>query len=74
MYVGFFKDTGHDCTYAVCNIPFHMSETPEQNRQPRFEEVKSVLSRQWFLAEKHSIVGWYVTGCTKKNDSEAEIC
>ena len=30
----------------VCNMPFHMNETSEQNRQQYFEEVKSELKNK----------------------------
>jgi hypothetical protein len=41
----------------VCNMPFQMSETSEQNRQHYFEEVPSFLKMS----------------CTKKRQSEAEL-
>ena len=41
MYVVVFE--GYMSLLYACNMPFHMSETPEQNRQHHFEEIKYFL-------------------------------
>ena len=44
VYVVFFER--YLSWLYACNTPFHMSETPEQNRQHHFEETKYFLQRQ----------------------------